>query len=168
MLRTFLLLVAITVLPSFAFAFDGVPEVRALAYWELPIGALSSNASASFGFRFFNTSARQAGLFPTHARERPPMADLKFTRHGLAGLYVHGINIAPRAGVLRAAEATGELPEVNWLLAGGVAALAAFLIVQDNKRSKPSPQTSPQTTAPSCGPAFPTPPAPGGTPVTSC
>ena len=163
MLRTFLLLVAITVLPSFAFAFDGVPEVRVLAYWELPIGASRSNASASFGFRF-NTSAQQAGLFPTHARERPPMADLKFTRHGLAGLYVHGINIAPRAGVLRAAEATGELPEVNWWLAGGVAALAAFLIVQDNKRSNPSPQT----TAPSCGPTFPAPPAPGGTPVTSC
>ena len=159
-LKSCLLLAAMMILPSIASAFDRAPEATAFAYLELPLGASRADSGATLGFRFY-APASQADSFTGLVRERPPLADLKFTRRGFAGVYINGVNIALPVVVVRAAEESGGAAEINWLIVGGMVAIGAIGIVESNRRSDPPPQSESTPAAAACPPVFPVPPAPG-------
>ena len=95
------------------------------------------------------------------------MADLKFSRRGLVGVYIHGVNVVPPGLVVGAAEAPAEAQGVNWLIAGGIVAIGAIGIVHSNRSSKRNPLPQPPGAPPgaACIPPILPPPGPGSPPA---
>ena len=158
MSRLCLLLAGVAFWPSPAFAFDAAPATTAQAYLEFPLGASQAGSNATIGIRFY-TPVPQVDTLTGQARERPPLADLKFTRQGLAGIYIHGVNVIPPSFVVRAAEATGEAAGINWFIPVGIVAAGVIGVAYSNQKSKRSPEP-----VPACPASFPVPPGPGGPP----
>ena len=164
-LRLCVLLTGVAFLPSLAFAFDTTPVTTAQAYLELPLGASQAGSNSMIGFRFY-TPVPQVDSFTGLAPGRPPLADLKFSRRGLVGIYVNGVNVIPPSLVVRAAEASGEAAGINWLIPAGIVAAGVIGIAYSNQKSQrsPEPATAAAPAAPACVPGFPAPPGPGGPP----
>lgn len=157
-----LLLAGVAFLPSLAIAFDTAPATRAMAYLELPLDASRVSSNTAIGIRIY-TPAAQVDSLSGRAWERPALADLKFTRQGLAGIYIQGVNVIPPSLVVRADEASGEAAGINWLIPVGIVAIGAIGIIHSNRSSKRSPEPGPEPAA-ACVPVFLPPPGPGGPP----
>ena len=150
-------LLALLGFPSFASAFDGIPQPRMLAYWQLLTDASGSGAKASFGVRFNSQVQETNDIRQRHSAE-PPLIDLKFTREGFTGFYVRGANLTPRRVVLNADGEPVAATQVNWLVVGVVAAGAVVAVAAtQSKSSTPTPHP------PQPGPPVPCPPPIPGT-----
>ena len=153
--------------PALACAFDTGPVPTAQAYLELPLSPSQAGLNTTVGIRF-NMPTSQADSFTGLTQDRLPVADLKFSRRGLVGVYIHGVNIVPPGLVVRAAEGSGEAASVNWLIPAGIVAIGVIGIAYNNQNNKRSPEPAPASSAspasPACPPSFPAPPGPGGPP----
>jgi len=134
-MRTFLTLLAVLVLPTPSLAFDGVSQPTVLAYWHLPFDSSRVGVDSSFGFRL-NTGLRQVdGISLARTHEWPAVVDFRFARGGLLGLYVGGINLAPRTRILRATGESAPGAEVDWWMVGGFVGFAVVAVRLSEKET---------------------------------
>lgn len=145
MMKRLGMLMAALALPCASLAFDATSVPHAMVYWKMPLDTRSGEARPSFGLRL-NGPGAPASVFPS--RERTPPLDIAFTRDGLDGIYVRGLNLAPR-GALRA---NGESApaEVSPVAIGLIALGVVVVIAAGNKDDKKE--------EPVCPAVFPPPP----------
>ena len=87
------------------------------AYWQVPLNiSQTGQQRMAYGFRMDHLTRDFAGnqIMTTNLSQRQPLLDFRFNDRGLAGIFVHGVNLATPVA-LKAAEEAGA---PSWLVIG--------------------------------------------------
>lgn len=117
------------------------------AYWQVPLNiSQTGQQRMAYGFRMDHLTRDFAGnqIMTTNLSQRQPLLDFRFNDRGLAGIFVHGVNLATPVA-LKAAEEAGA---PSWLVIGGtIAAVAGLAILANNDSNSGSNASIPACTS---------------------